>query len=182
LYEIRQRSNDVKDAGSQCEEFSGFPGDGELGATALGPPTQVNLELLVNDRAQKNVRVLIQSIEEKDMVQAETEQKNRDLTKKVEDLGKQLEHANERNEQTELKLEENKTKCAVSERKCDEFFKQVEELRRELRDKENRIQIMTDSVQEDRAIRERNEVVINLQLMMARRALEIGQPIVLRDE
>ena len=107
---------------------------------------QVNPELVVNDRAQINVQVLIQSIEEKGRVLAETEQKNCDLTRKVEDLGKQLEYANKRNEQTELKLEDNKTKYAVLERKCNEFFKQNEGLLRELRDKENRIQTVTDSV------------------------------------
>ncbi|CAB4017743.1 Hypothetical predicted protein [Paramuricea clavata] len=93
------------------------------------------------------------------MVLAELEQENYNLARKMENMKKQWENEIEKNVQTKLKLEESKTKRADLKHKCDAFFSQVEglhlqlqqseedngDLRIKLRDRETRIQTLTDS-------------------------------------
>ena len=119
----------------------------------------------MNDRAtidllNTHLNVLIGAIEKKDMVLAELEQENYNLARKMEDMKKQWKNESERNVQTELKLKEGETKRADLKHKCDAFFSQVEglhlqlqqseednsDLLTELRDRETRIQTVTDSV------------------------------------
>ncbi|CAB4030244.1 Hypothetical predicted protein [Paramuricea clavata] len=84
------------DIGCQTEVFSGSPEDGELGATALEPPTQ----------DKENVDILKIALESKDALISELEQKTHNLTRESEDMKKQVKEANERTRIAELEGEE----------------------------------------------------------------------------